>query len=150
MLDLLERLRLRRWRVTAQRRAVAQVLPENAHLSAEQIFERARAVLPEISLATVYNTLHEMIGMGELREVSFGGGPTRYDTNVERAHQHLACLSCGQLVDVYPTGVDALELDETHGYSIVSTSILFQGHCPACAPEGPKPNPLPGQRAPAS
>ena len=53
-------LRDRGRRITPQRRAVAEVLVgENMHLAAEQVFESARRLVPEISLATVYNTLNE-------------------------------------------------------------------------------------------
>jgi Fe2+ or Zn2+ uptake regulation protein len=130
---LLQRLRDRGWRITPQRRAVAEVLVgDHVHLTAEQVFEAAEDIVPEISLATVYNTLNELVAMNELTEVTAGGGPVRYDANVEEPHQHLTCLSCGQLVDVHPVGERGLSLAETHGYSIIGVSITFQGYCPAC------------------
>src|SRR5580704_13953764 len=105
MAELLVRLQSRRWRLTAQRRAVAEVLRgEHVHLSAEAIHDLARARLPEISIATVYNTLNELVAMGELLEVSAGSGPKRYDPNVTIAHQHLVCTSCGTLRDVFSIG----------------------------------------------
>ena len=68
--SLLERLRTRGWRVTPQRRAVAEVLTgDHVHLTADEVHERARARLPEVSLATVYNTLGELVDMGEVLEI---------------------------------------------------------------------------------
>ena len=114
---------------------MAEVLTgENMHLTAEQVFDAARGIVPEISLATVYNTLNELVAMNEVTEVVTSGGPVRYDSNVERAHQHLTCLSCGELLDVYPGGERHLALEDTHGYSIVGVAITFQGYCPSCAP----------------
>jgi Fur family transcriptional regulator, stress-responsive regulator len=131
---LLQRLRDRGWRITPQRRAVAEVLlGENVHLTAEQVFDSARRIVPEISLATVYNTLNELVAMNEVTEVVASGGPVRYDSNVERPHQHLTCLSCGELLDVYPAGERVLALEEDYGYSIVGIAITFQGYCPDCA-----------------
>jgi Fe2+ or Zn2+ uptake regulation protein len=136
MADLLERLQLRGWRLTAQRRAVAEVLRgEHIHLTAEAVHDLARIRLPEISLATVYNTLNELVDMGELLEVSAGGGPKRYDPNVGEAHQHLVCLRCGELHDVSPTGEQTLDIsaDQRYGYRLVDVEIVFRGLCPACA-----------------
>jgi len=55
--ELVLRLRARGWRITAQRRVVAEVLAgEHIHLTADAVYSQARQLLPEISLATVYNT----------------------------------------------------------------------------------------------
>jgi Fe2+ or Zn2+ uptake regulation protein len=136
MADLLERLQRRGWRLTAQRRAVAEVLRgEHIHLTAEAIHDLARIRLPEISIATVYNTLNELVDMAELLEVSAGGGPKRYDPNVGRPHQHLVCLRCGELHDVSPTGEQALDIstEQRYGYRLVDVEIVFRGLCPTCA-----------------
>jgi len=136
MVELIERLRERGWRITPQRRAVAQALAgEHVHLTAEQIYENARAIVPEISRATVYNTLRELAGMKEVVEVTSGGSPTRYDPNVERAHHHLTCLGCGELLDVYTSGEERLHLQDAHGYAVLGASITFHGYCARCAPQ---------------
>lgn len=132
--DLLERLRARDWRLTPQRRAVAEVLEgENVHLSAEAVHVRAQKRLPEISMATVYNTLNELVAMGEVLEVAAGTGPKRYDPNAHIPHHHLVCTSCGTLHDVPATGRD-LELapSERHGFVVTGTDVVFHGLCPAC------------------
>ena len=133
---LVDRLRARNWRLTPQRRVIAEVMEgEHVHLSAEEVLERARRRLPEVSLATVYNTLNELVAMGEVQPVSAGAGPTRYDPNTASAHHHLVCLGCNQLLDVYPDGPDPvaeLPPSQQHGYRIVSQEILFQGWCAHC------------------
>jgi Fur family ferric uptake transcriptional regulator len=133
---LLERLRDRGWRVTPQRRAVAEVLAgDHVHLTAEEVHERARDVLPEVSLATVYNTLGELVAMGEVVELRVGAGPSRYDPNSVTAHHHLACTSCGSLFDVHPSGLDELRLtpSQRHGFVIDDVDITFRGRCARCA-----------------
>lgn len=133
--ELVERLRSRDWRLTAQRRVVAEVLAgEHVHLSAEAVYDRARRILPEISLATVYNTLNELVAMGEVLEISTGEGPKRYDPNTTVAHHHLYCVGCGGLRDVSPEGLDTLSLstDERHGFELVGVDIVFRGRCPQC------------------
>ena len=134
--ELAERLRERGWRLTAQRRVVAEVLVgEHVHLTAEAVHAAAQALLPEISLATVYNTLNELVNMGEVLEISDGNGPKRYDPNTTMAHQHLLCIRCGTLRDVAPKGEAGLTLspDEQHGFQVVGVDIMFRGLCPACA-----------------
>jgi Fe2+ or Zn2+ uptake regulation protein len=132
----LERLRSRAWRVTPQRRVVAEVLTgEHVHLTAEAVHAAAHDKLPEISLATVYNTLNELVAMGEVLEVSAGSGPKRYDPNVTVAHHHLVCTSCGTLRDVMPdaTRLDSLEMCQLHGFVLTGVEIVFRGLCPTCA-----------------
>lgn len=132
---LLERLRALDWRLTPQRRVIAEVMGgEHVHLTAEEVLERARERLPEVSLATVYNALNELVSMGEVKQVDAGGGPTRYDPNTEDGHHHLVCLKCGELRDVHPQGLDALELarSQRFGYRIVNREVLFQGYCSDC------------------
>ncbi len=133
MSDLLTRLRDRSWRITSQRRAVAEVLAgAQSHFTAEEVHERAREVLPEVSLATVYNTLRELVAMGEVLEINTRGA-SRYDSNVGRAHHHLSCIGCGELLDVYPSGLDNVRLEDVDGYELQATSITFEGRCRRCA-----------------
>lgn len=136
MTTLLERLRERGWRITPQRRVITQALEgEHVHLTADEVLERARGRLPEVSLATVYNTLNELVAMGEVKEVNAGAGPSRYDPNTDATHHHLVCLTCGQLHDVYPVGEDSLQLprSQQHGYRIINREILFRGYCSSCS-----------------
>ena len=63
--QLPDRLEARGWRITPQRRAVIGALEgEHVHLSAEQVHAAARRAVPEVSLATVYNTLNELVSHG--------------------------------------------------------------------------------------
>ena len=135
MSDLLDRLKARLWRMTPQRRVVAEVLDgEHVHLSADEVHRLAQQRLPEISLATVYNTLNELVAMRELIEISCRAGPRRYDPNTATPHQHLLCVSCGQLRDVQPTGQAALRLPpkQRYGFAVHDVDIVFNGLCPVC------------------
>lgn len=120
--------------MTPQRRVVAQVLDgEHVHLSAETVHAQASELLPELSLATVYNTLKELVAMGEVNEVAYGGAK-RYDPNVTGHHQHLVCVRCGELRDVEPQGEDQLRLvgRQRHGYKVLDVDIVFRGLCERC------------------
>jgi Fur family transcriptional regulator, stress-responsive regulator len=133
---LLTRLRDRGWRLTAQRRVIAEVMTgEHVHLAADDVFERARAILPEVSLATVYNTLGELVGMGELLEVTHADGRKRYDPNVAVHHHHLVCVDCGRMLDVH---VDDPRLPdrEQHGFELLGVDVTFRARCPDCVRVG--------------
>jgi Fur family transcriptional regulator, stress-responsive regulator len=129
---LVVRLRRRGWRMTAQRRAIAETMTgEHVHLAADEVFERARAALPEVSRATVYNTLHELVGMGELLEMTHADGRKRYDPNVEERHHHLLCVDCGRMLDV--TAEDPrLPDDQRHGFELLDVEVTFRARCPGC------------------
>lgn len=132
--ELPDRLRARNWRMTPQRRAIAHALAgRDVHLTAEQVHERARSIVEEISLATVYNALRELVEMEEIAEIS-AGGATLFDAN-NQPHDHLVCTSCGELRDVYVSSMPTPALDEDHGYEISELAITFRGLCPKCAAE---------------
>ncbi|MDH6116463.1 Fur family transcriptional regulator [Kitasatospora sp. GAS204B] len=135
MSDLLTRLREQGWRLTAQRRVVAEVLDgEHVHLTADEVHARAVDRLPEISRATVYNTLGELVQLGEVLEVSTDGRAKRYDPNAHHAHQHLICSVCGTIRDVHPSAdpLAALPDAERFGFAVSGAEITYRGLCPDC------------------
>ncbi|MFF9914067.1 Fur family transcriptional regulator [Streptomyces sp. NPDC013457] len=136
MSDLLERLRGRGWRMTSQRRVVAEVLDgDHVHLTADEVHVRAAERLPEISRATVYNTLGELVSLGEVAEVSTDGRAKRYDPNARHPHQHLVCSRCGTIRDVHPTGdpLADLPVGERFGFAVAAADVTYRGVCPSCA-----------------
>src|SRR3954453_16968225 len=135
MSDLLERLRGRGWRMTSQRRVVAQVLDgDHVHLTADEVHARAALLLPEISRATVYNTLGELVTLGEVIEVATDGRAKRYDPNAHRPHHHLLCSLCGTIRDVPPDGDPLADLPQTErfGFAVSTVDVTYRGVCPAC------------------
>ena len=131
-----ERLQARGWRITPQRRAVISALDgDHVHLSAEQVHAAARRIVPEVSLATVYNTLNEMIGMGEISEIRLADGTTRYDPKIGPDHHHLVCEGCGLTFDVEPGGVAGLTLPpaQRYGITVDTVEVVFRGRCSNCA-----------------
>ncbi|MCP3938099.1 MAG: transcriptional repressor [Actinomycetia bacterium] len=132
--SLLDRLRDRGYRLTSQRRVVAEVLDgDHIHMTADEVLEGAVSRLPEISRATVYNTLRELTELGEILELNLDGRSKRYDPNVTRAHHHLVCDRCGLVFDVqFEVEVPSLGLAEKHGMSIRRSEIVHHGTCRTC------------------
>ena len=96
-------------RPTRQRTALAQLLfgRGNRHISAEGLHDEAIAAEVPVSLATVYNTLHQFTAAGLLREVALDGSKTYFDTNVTD-HHHFFLEDDNLMFDVPK---DALGLD---------------------------------------
>lgn len=132
MAPLVTRLRHRGWRLTAQRRAIAEAMTgDHVHLTADEVCERARRLLPEVSLATVYNTLNELVDMGELIEVTHADGRRRFDPNVEERHHHLLCVDCGRILDVQADD-PLLPDDQKHAFELLDVEVTFRARCPDC------------------
>jgi len=99
--DLTGRLRKAGLRPTRQRVALAGLLfgQGNRHLTAEQLFDEARHSGAVVSLATVYNCLHQFTRAGLIREVVVDPGRSYFDTNTHR-HHHFYHDGSGQLTDI--------------------------------------------------
>jgi Fur family ferric uptake transcriptional regulator len=121
--------------MTSQRRVVAEVLDgDHTHLTADEVHARAAQRLPEISRATVYNTLGELVSLGEVIEVSTDGRAKRYDPNAHHPHQHLVCSNCGAIRDVHPAGdpLSDLPAEERFGFTVSEVEVTYRGLCPSC------------------
>jgi Fur family peroxide stress response transcriptional regulator len=120
--------------LTPQREAILQVIraSEN-HMTASEIFEAARRVLPSISYATVYNSLKYLKETGLVHEISFGNGASRYDRETER-HDHAICTSCGKLVDFDLTVTKELARAAVRKtrFKPESLHLTLRGLCPDC------------------
>jgi Fur family iron response transcriptional regulator len=99
--NVAERLRAVGLRPTRQRLALARLLFDSGdrHVTAEHLHGEAEARLIRVSLATVYNTLHQFTAAGLLREVVVEPGRSYFDTNVSD-HHHFFCESTGRLQDI--------------------------------------------------
>ncbi len=98
VIDLLRRADLR---PTRQRLALAKLLFENGdrHVSAEGLHEEALAANIDVSLATVYNTLHQFVAAGLLREIFVDASRSYFDTNTTE-HHHLLFEPSGRVEDI--------------------------------------------------
>jgi len=101
MQDLPAKLRHSGLRPTRQRLALAKLLfgRGHRHVTAEDLHAEARATGVWVSLATVYNTLHQFTAAGLLRSVTVEGSRSYFDTNTGD-HHHFYCQEDGRLMDI--------------------------------------------------
>ena len=118
---VLDKLKNANLRPTRQRLALAKLLLEKSHrhITAEELFHEARAEGILVSLATVYNTLHQFTAAGLLREVVVDMGQSYFDTNTSH-HHHFFDEATGKLSDIpddhieisrLPTAPDGQEIE---------------------------------------
>lgn len=112
-LNIEEMLRGAGLRPTRQRLALAELLfsQGDRHLTAEALHEEAVQESVPVSLATVYNTLHQFTEAGLLREVAVEGAKTYFDTNTSN-HFHFFCERDGTLMDIAPGALSVDGLPE--------------------------------------
>lgn len=120
--------------LTKQREVVLQVIRDSDnHLTANEVFDEAKSLLPTISFATVYNSLRYLKDAGHIAEIQFGNGASRFDKMTSR-HDHALCTKCGKLVDM------ELELpaelvkfaSEFSKFKLESIELTLRGLCPDC------------------
>jgi len=103
--EIEERLRKSGLRPTKQRLALARLIfaQGHRHIAAEDLHEEALAANVGVSLATVYNTLHQFTMAGLLRIIAVEGAKTWFDTNISD-HHHFYLEHEGRIIDISETG----------------------------------------------
>lgn len=125
-------------RVTPQRRAVWSAFTDvqrSGHLTADEVHERARSQVPEVSRATVYNVLAAFVEAGLLRAVE-SRGAVLYDPNTDPTHHHFRCRVCDRLHDVHVEGVENLVVASGEPFVVENKTVLLSGVCPDCHRKG--------------
>jgi Fur family ferric uptake transcriptional regulator len=117
-------------RITEQRRVIARVLSESSdHPDVERLHERAVAVDPRISIATVYRTVRLFEEAGILDRHDFGDGRARYEAAPEAHHDHLIDVETGKVVEFVDPELEALQrqIAEKLGYRLVDHRMELFG-----------------------
>ena len=123
-----ERLRSVGLRPTRQRVALCNLMfgAGDRHLSAEELHEEAHRAGEPVSLATVYNTLHQFTDVGLVRPLSAEGQRTYFDTNTSD-HHHFFVEDDSTMIDIPDGGLrlDALP-EPPEGMEIVNVDVVVR------------------------
>ena len=126
-------------RLTAQRRALIEVIQEaSQHLDADSLLQLARLREPGIDRATVYRTielLKKLRLVDELDLMHLQGEKHYYEVKTKREHVHLACFQCGRIEEFSSALFERLkaEISREAGFEIKVTRLEVGGACRACA-----------------
>lgn len=117
-------------RITDQRRVIARVISDaEDHPDVETLHERATAVDPRISIATVYRTVRLFEEAGILDRHDFGDGRARYEAVPEAHHDHLIDVETGKVIEFVDPELEALQkqIAEKLGYRLVDHRMELYG-----------------------
>ncbi|MGH7774391.1 MAG: Fur family transcriptional regulator [Candidatus Binatia bacterium] len=108
------------------------VKDETSHPTADQVYEKVRAVIPNISLGTVYRNLQKLVTEGKLQVLTLGR-TQHFDPMVQR-HEHFICEKCGRVYDLF-VGSEEKILPSSlppEGFTVSSHRLALYGSCKHC------------------
>ncbi len=117
-------------RMTEQRRTIANVLETaDDHPDVEELYNRAVAADPKISLATVYRTVKLLEESGILEKHEFGDGRARYETADRKHHDHLIDMNSGEVIEFVDPDIEALQekIAAKLGYRLMGHRLELYG-----------------------
>jgi Fur family transcriptional regulator, ferric uptake regulator len=130
-LDRIEKLCIDKgMRMTDQRRVVARVLSlAHDHPDVEELYRRAQAVDPHISIATVYRTVRLFEEAGIIERHDFRDGRSRYEEAPDVHHDHLIDMKTGKVIEFADPEIEALQaaIARRLGYRLVDHRLELYG-----------------------
>lgn len=117
-------------KMTGQRRTIARVISDsNDHPDVEMVYQRASAIDPKISIATVYRTVKLFDEAGITQKHDFGDGRARYEAAGEEHHDHLIDLKSGKVIEFTNDMIEELQrkIAEQLGYKLVDHRLELYG-----------------------
>ena len=117
-------------KMTEQRRTIAQVLSDSEdHPDVDQVYRRATALDPRISIATVYRTVRLFEEANILEKHDFGDGRARYEEATTEHHDHLINIKTGEVIEFYNREIEVLKekIAKELGYDLVGHRLELYG-----------------------
>ena len=117
-------------RMTEQRRVIARVLSDaQDHPDVEELYRRAHAADPRISIATVYRTVRLFEDSGIISRHDFRDGRSRYEEAPETHHDHLIDMTTGKVIEFVDAEIEALQeaIARRLGYRLVDHRLELYG-----------------------
>ena len=85
--------------MTKQRKLILDIInSSDGHMTAEEIFLKAKTIMPGIAMATVYNNLNFLSSNGLIKKLNIKNGMVNYDKSIV-PHDHAICDRCGKIMD---------------------------------------------------
>ncbi len=109
--------------------------PSGEHLTAQEVFLRARIAQPKIGFATVHRALARLCEVGQVSKVDIPGAACAVYERTSAPHAHFRCTRCGSIQDIdFAVPHELLaELAAHHRLAIAAEATTFAGCCATCA-----------------
>lgn len=117
-------------RMTEQRRVIARVLSQAFdHPDVEELYKRASAIDPRISISTVYRTVKLLEDAGIVTRHEFGDGRSRYEQVPETHHDHLIDVKSGKVIEFRDEEIERLQeaIARKYGFRLVDHRLELYG-----------------------
>jgi Fur family transcriptional regulator, ferric uptake regulator len=117
-------------KMTDQRRVIARVLSDATdHPDVEQVYRRATAIDPRISISTVYRTVKLFEEASILDRHDFRDGRARYEEVPEHHHDHLIDVQSGRVIEFNNEEIEKLQhaVAEKLGYRLIGHRLELYG-----------------------
>ena len=119
-------------RMTKQKKLILEIVNNSyEHLDAKTVYDECMKLLPNISLGTVYRNLNLLVSDKKIKKIK-NGDIFRFDA-IRDKHNHLFCIKCGKIIDVYENIV--IPNKELFCGKILDYEINFTGICGECMKE---------------
>ena len=136
---ILERARLR---PTFPRVLVLEFFQEHAreHFTAEQVYKLLNEDIRNMSVATVYRVLGQLVDADLLSGVAFGDGRMVYELNDGTRHDHLVCTVCGRIYEFFDAEIEARQQSVANSldFTVTGRQLVLFGMCADCRKSGAK------------
>ena len=104
------------------------------HVTIEELTRSVRESVPGIGAVTVYRTLKLLERLGYAKELDFGEGARRYESNLSPHHDHLVCRQCGTVIEFEDREIENLQdlVTRRHGFHPTAHRLEIFGFCRNC------------------
>ncbi len=105
------------------------------HVTVEELTRTVREYAPNIGTVTVYRTLKLLERLGYAKELDFGEGSRRYESNLSPHHDHLVCRRCGTVIEFEDRKIENLQdlVTRRYGFQPTAHRLEIYGFCRNCA-----------------
>jgi Fur family transcriptional regulator, ferric uptake regulator len=105
------------------------------HLHVEDVYRGLNVDEHQLSLATVYRAMSQLVNAGLLSCVAFGDGRTIYELNRGQPHDHLVCTACSRIAEFFDTQIDARQqaVADDFGFAVSDRHLVLFGLCADCS-----------------
>lgn len=121
-------------RMTNQREIILRELKKSKqHLSADELYDRVKRIMPRISLATVYRNLEILSDAKIIGKLEISGRQKRFDFDVSN-HDHIYCIVCHRVdnLNIERGTIAVDQMESARGYTITGYRVEIVGICPEC------------------
>lgn len=123
-------------RITKGRLKVfAAVMDAHGHFAPEELVKQCEENSQDVSRATIYRCLKELLEVGIIRETAFGEKHHHYEHIYdEKPHHHAKCIKCGSFTEFSDLGEDKIyhPILKKEGFQVIGHEMHFYGICKSC------------------